>query len=208
MSRLIRDTDLMQDLAECTMVAIDRSGTGLEWKDYIKLDDVVRVIKSQPTAYDVEAVVRELEEVFKRNYGKAVWKNQYLTQKVIEIVRGGRLIDEQKLIEELNKEIAWIKNTCVDDEYHEGRIHGLECAVEFAFCEQPADQWIPCSEGLPDKKGIYWVTPNWKSDCVLVCEWMPECRWFEDEFGRIEALAWMPCDRPEAYRKNERKKND
>ncbi len=62
MSRLIRDTDLMQDLAECTMVAIDRSGTGLKWEDYIKLDDVVRVIKSQPTAYDAEAVVRELEE--------------------------------------------------------------------------------------------------------------------------------------------------
>lgn len=63
MSRLIRDTDLMQDLAECTMVAIDRSGTGLKWEDYIKLDDVVRVIKSQPTAYSVEAVVRELETI-------------------------------------------------------------------------------------------------------------------------------------------------
>ena len=35
----------------------------------------------------------------------------------------------------------------MDDEYHEGRIHGLECAVEFAFCEPPADQWIPCSSG-------------------------------------------------------------
>lgn len=63
MSRLIRDTDLMQDLAECTMVAIDRSGTGLKWEDYIKLDDVVRVIKSQPTAYDVEAVVKKLEAI-------------------------------------------------------------------------------------------------------------------------------------------------
>lgn len=104
MSRLIRDTDLMQDLAECTMVAIDRSGTGLEWKDYIKLDDVVRVIKSQPTAYDVEAVVRELEAI-STFYAHGAEKDKDIghayvaTRKygisdgldiAIEIVRGGR----------------------------------------------------------------------------------------------------------------------
>lgn len=92
MSRLIRDTDLMQDLAECTMVAIDRSGTGLKWEDYIKLDDVVRVIKSQPTAYDVEAVVRELEEnqegFFIRDH---MFVKTIPLDKAIEIVkRGGR----------------------------------------------------------------------------------------------------------------------
>ena len=57
---------------------------------YKTLEEVCKLIGDRPTAYDVEAVVRELEEVFKRYYGKAVWKNQYLTQKVIEIVRGGR----------------------------------------------------------------------------------------------------------------------
>ena len=89
MSRLIRDTDLMQDLAECTMVAIDRSGTGLKWEDYIKLDDVVRVIKSQPTAYDVEAVVRELEEHRKGEFTDVYTK--FCFGKAIEIVkRGGR----------------------------------------------------------------------------------------------------------------------
>lgn len=105
MSRLIRDTDLMQDLAECTMVAIDRSGTGLKWEDYIKLDDVVRVIKSQPTAYDVEAVVRELEEKIEHHWERAnfCYKNElYIAnsehlgkceafREAIEIVlRGGR----------------------------------------------------------------------------------------------------------------------
>lgn len=99
MSRLIRDTDLMQDLAECTMVAIDRSGTGLKWEDYIKLDDVVRVIKSQPTAYDVEAVEKELGELFNayleivlmQREGRHYVNAMHIFEKAIEIVkRGGR----------------------------------------------------------------------------------------------------------------------
>ena len=98
MSRLIRDTDLMQDLAECTMVAIDRSGTGMKWEDYIKLDDVVRVIKSQPTAYSVEAVVRELEESLEKaehkadEYDSGTWDDIAIGLcEAIEIVkRGGR----------------------------------------------------------------------------------------------------------------------
>ena len=92
MSRLIRDTDLMQDLAECTMVAIDRSGTGLKWEDYIKLDDVVRVIKSQPTAYDAEAVVRELERSPELLVSDSPFHGKYIKKNIaIEIVkRGGR----------------------------------------------------------------------------------------------------------------------
>ena len=97
MSRLIDETGLMQDLAECTMVAIDRSGTGLKWEDYIKLDDVVTVIKSQPTAHDVEAVVMTLEEksmlfsLSDRDCIFAIPLND-----AIEIVRGGRNEGENK----------------------------------------------------------------------------------------------------------------
>ena len=110
------------------------------------------------------------------------------------------MINRQKLIEELNKEIAWIKNTCVDDEYHEGRIHGLECAVEFAFCEPPADQWIPCSE--PPKESGYYMACIYDSELdnydfrktwfAHVDDYdMEESEWRE-LYDAETVTAWMP----------------
>lgn len=60
--------------------------------------DVVNMINHQPTAYDVEAVVRELEEERKSAYDNfekyrmpSFWREAYAFVDAIEIVlRGGR----------------------------------------------------------------------------------------------------------------------
>ena len=112
-------------------------------------------------------------------------------------------IDGQKLIEELKNETYSINENDYED-YWQGVLEGLNRSIKKVESQPPADQWIPCSERLPDKEGIYWVTPNWHTECVLVCAYSPETRKFEDEYGRINALAWMPCDRPKPYKEGEK----
>ena len=58
MSRLIDGEKLYKELCEFITTQCDDMGTGL-W--------ILDLVNSQPTAYDVEAVVRELEE-YKKNW--------------------------------------------------------------------------------------------------------------------------------------------
>ena len=78
---------------------------------------------------------------------------------------------------------------------------------------QPEQQWIPCSERLPEEeKKTYWVCTDAEYQC--------ECRWTNNRFGIGEGewgwsifdtpqytkpIAWMPL--PEPY-KEERKDDD
>ena len=66
---------------------------------------------------------------------------------------------------------------------------------------QPEQRWIPCSERLPEKYGAYIVTDiygdveiasfqeHWRHDEEIQAWWL-------EEYGFIEALAWMPLPEP------------
>lgn len=75
---------LIEELAECTMVGIDRSGSGLEWEDYVKFNTVVELIKSQPPADQwipcSERLPQDEQDVLgttDEGIVKKVWYNKY-----------------------------------------------------------------------------------------------------------------------------------
>ena len=64
-----------------------------------------------------------------------------------------------------------------------------------------ATQWIPCSEGLPEKEGVYLVTistMHFKAFCryVLALYFNPKTKpnWFV--YQNDEVIAWMPLPDP------------
>ena len=87
MSRLIRDTDLLQGLQA---VRDRETGTPRMMAEWF-----MTMVRDTPTAYDVEAVVRELERKSNgffaddEEFGEMFVKTIPL-QLAIEIVRGGR----------------------------------------------------------------------------------------------------------------------
>ena len=66
-----------------------------------------------------------------------------------------------------------------------------------------AQQWIPCSERLPEKDGTYFVSGVWENGDAEV----GQLQYIADEhrFSNViyfNAMAWMPL--PEPYKKEER----
>ena len=72
-----------------------------------------------------------------------------------------------------------------------------ELTAKLAIIDQPpADQWIPCSERLPDKKGNYLVTSK---GCTWVAYWFNNTWWgIEKRCRWTDVEAWMPL--PEPYK--------
>lgn len=73
----------------------------------------------------------------------------------------------------------------------------------------PAQQWIPCSERLPEKDGRYWawceifVVPDHVDDpCSYYgsreASYLND-HWYGDDIGKV--VAWMPL--PEPYKESE-----
>lgn len=57
-------------------------------------------------------------------------------------------------------------------------------------------EWIPCSERLPDKSGMYWVTIIWSNKPMTI---MGAYDAVHKKWGRqaYNPIAWMP--KPEPY---------
>ena len=92
---------------------------------------------------------------------------------------------------------------------------------------QPEQQWIPCSEQLPEDGATVWVTI--KGHDVIRCEdgetleqaierinkirWVTQGYWSEEEHGWndpsygcpliVQPIAWMPIDTPEPYKEGQ-----
>lgn len=99
-----------------------------------------------------------------------------------------------------------------------------EC-VERVPSAQSEQQWIPCSERLPEEDGDYWVTadpryvpPQYKSTDIILWsngKWMMADYFILDGEGRkmpeynavevdIPIIAWMPLPEPYKEKDNER----
>lgn len=67
---------------------------------------------------------------------------------------------------------------------------------------QPEQRWIPCSERLPEKSGLYLVSVKGANgkDCVGGCVFSRLDGCFETAWG-FDVLAWMPLPKPYAERR-------
>ena len=120
------------------------------------------------------------------------------------------MISRQKLIEELETEYEGYKNLyckTFDSEYR-GRMDGIDIAIKVVDDQPPADQWIPCSERLPEEKDneLYWTTHE---DGSVIqhgyCEGLGFIyNWEVDDLEKRErqgdVIAWMPNTQPEPYK--------
>lgn len=118
------------------------------------------------------------------------------------------MINRQKLIEAIKK---WQKEA----EPEEARVmEDVICLIE---SQPPADQWIPCSERLPDTEEEVWVILGYtyESDYTLksVARYIRfengEAHWCDNKWGYLEwdkysdgrggcssykVIAWMPAE--------------
>lgn len=114
------------------------------------------------------------------------------------------MIDERKLIEEIEKEISGV---IVKDTYSKGKNAGLRKARIFAEEQPKIREWIPCSERLPEKKNRYQkreeVLVTYQSGIVGIAQyefesmdfWEPGdenhlTHWQQDENDKV--IAWQP----------------
>ena len=107
--------------------------------------------------------------------------------------------------------------------YPDACFEQLRAAVDKAIKALEAQEWIPCSERLPEAEGCYITTARWKdNEPFYVCEneygfkinerWNGSDRIFDngaafgdmwgDEIDNLmEVIAWMPL--PVPYREDE-----
>ena len=100
------------------------------------------------------------------------------------------MINRQKLIEDVE---YLISHTPEDSKEH----YAYKICKKLVESQPPADQWIPCSERLPEKSGAYIVTMDWDGMprvTRLYFTTVEDQRWLT--FRNV--TAWMPL--PEPYK--------
>ena len=105
------------------------------------------------------------------------------------------LISRQAAIDEVQRHR---ENVLGGYEYDEGVAFVYAAAhnhiIEVIKCIPSAQQWIPCSERLPDQNGKYLVVGRQKAINILKFD---GGRWY----GKWGVVAWMPL--PEPYKGGE-----
>lgn len=114
------------------------------------------------------------------------------------------MIDEKKLIAAIE---AYAKDKTAKGCWYD-RLWGLHMAIEIINAQPKAVGWIPCSERLPEKDGIYivddrvfnspWIhTAGFKVSSQAWCE--NHGVYYDDKYGRYEdgrVTAWQPLPAP------------
>lgn len=105
-----------------------------------------------------------------------------------------RLIDADALIEKIN---AIKKRNSLDiDDFTCGKVSALNCAVDMIRNSPTAIGWTSVKEGLPKKKGGYFV---YHTDGTIWPYWYdPSANEWFDQFGlRVESVThWMSQPAP------------
>lgn len=116
------------------------------------------------------------------------------------------MIDEKKLIESINNQIKWMNNEA-KTKSDEDVMAGLKVVLALIDEQDKVGKWIPCSEMLPEKNGMYLVTQLMYSfDRPKGYGYPPEGKEvdyveYQDGWRRAdfyEVLAWQPL--PEPYK--------
>lgn len=124
-----------------------------------------------------------------------------------------RLIDADKLCEDL------LNRWSIADTRKEELIRQImaDIVTPIVVGQPTINNWIPCSERLPEKSGLYltwtkfpyeeepsWLIINYDADCESFGEWKEHYHpdtlgYLDSEFNEFEnVFAWMPL--PEPYR--------
>mgnify|MGYP000063699117 CR=1 FL=1 len=65
------------------------------------------------------------------------------------------------------------------------------------------EKWVPADQCTPRRAGVYWITVKHKDAGRIVRRAHFYMDWDDVDFDREEVLAWMPNDKPEAYKGEE-----
>lgn len=112
------------------------------------------------------------------------------------------MIDEKKLIEELEKQY---NHLIPEDDTDYARIHQIKQDVKIIKSQPKVGEWIPVSEP-PKEYGEYWVTNKFEDRVVVINLWyIPEKSLWEDEWGTsiYNVTHWTPIYKPEPYKEGE-----
>ena len=131
------------------------------------------------------------------------------------------MIDENKLLKEIKNQIKnyrnfWLykasKYAETEDEMNidicDGKLVELEIVMKMIQEQPKADEWIPCSERLPEEDGIYIVDDRvFNSPWIHTAGFMVSSKawcenhgvYYDDKYGRYEdgrVIAWQPLPEP------------
>lgn len=111
----------------------------------------------------------------------------------------GRLLDEDDVIDAINKRISVLqKHPEFRRKHADIDLYGIKPMIAELSPAQPTPNWIPCSERLPEKEGKYLVTDIKTVDIdIFTHSENGTPMWFLSD----NATAWMPL--PEPYQKGE-----
>lgn len=127
------------------------------------------------------------------------------------------MIDEKKLIEEIEERCRYWENCAAEydetgDEVNmdicDGKAIELHTIIKHINEQPKVGEWIPCSERLPEKNGIYivddrafnspWIhTAGFEVSSQAWCE--NHGVYYDDKYGRYEdgrVTAWQPLPEP------------
>ena len=114
-----------------------------------------------------------------------------------------RLVDADKILEKLETGL---------DNPEEFPVMGLGAIMRLINNEpevqsaQPEQRWIPCSEKLPDKDGLYLVTDDSGGVKETHESWFIECYDGTLSWDLANVTAWMPL--PEPYQSEAERRTD
>lgn len=101
------------------------------------------------------------------------------------------LINRKEAVEAIKNEmLSWL----------DGDSHDYRNVVDAIMDLPSAQQWIPCSERLPKKTGLYYVTirdEDGTEYTSCMCYYINLARWEVD----VNVIAWLP--EPEPYKEGE-----
>lgn len=131
------------------------------------------------------------------------------------------MIDENKLLKEIKNQIKnhrnfWLSKASkyaeTEDEMNidicDGKLVELEIVMKMIQEQPKADEWIPCSERLPEEDGIYIVDDRvFNSPWIHTAGFMVSSKawcenhgvYYDDKYGRYEdgrVIAWQPLPEP------------
>lgn len=135
------------------------------------------------------------------------------------------MIDEKKLIEEIQRQINIEHKKCNEfvalnvGDLVEKYNHGEYCYVNVLHLVQSqpkVGEWIPCSERLPElTEGTEYFKQSecclvalkwWDGDITESVGWYNESGLWSDDGKNCKVIAWMPL--PEAYKEERGGKNE
>ena len=108
-----------------------------------------------------------------------------------------KLIDKQKALDALMAEREYLLARGQESAEHVLTHHAYNIIDEQPIVEsRPKGKWVPCSERLPDKQGLYLVTNSKVGANIIDTDiWFDSPNtWLYDD----DVIAWMPL--PEPYK--------